>query len=313
MKTAFYTLLALCAFAGNSILCRLALGENTIDAASFTNIRLVSGIATLMMIYAFINLTNKSANKVTERVAQDSNTHPQKLASLKSTTGTWWAAAMLFTYAVTFSYAYVTLDTGTGALILFATVQLTLIMVGLITGNRLNALEWLGLLLAFSGFVYLILPTLSTPSLMGFILMSISGVAWGLYTLAGRQSMNPLADTSFNFLRTLPFVIVLLALTIAHADISAQGVGYAVLSGAVASGLGYTIWYKALPSLSAIQAGVVQLLVPILAAVGGVIFADENLSMRLIIASLTILGGILLVMSSKHLIALSIGKPSKQD
>ncbi|REL27824.1 DMT family transporter [Thalassotalea euphylliae] len=288
MKTIFYTVLALCAFAGNSILCRLALGEETIDAASFTHIRLASGIATLMLIFALFK-GRTSAQGAANKAA-------------KASTGSWWAAAMLFVYAITFSYAYITLDTGTGALILFASVQLTLIIYGLIAGNRLHPVEWFGLLVAFAGFVYLVLPTLSTPSLTGFVLMSLSGIAWGFYTLAGRQSINPLADTSFNFLRTLPLVILLFVFTINSATISTAGIAYAVMSGAIASGLGYTIWYKALPSLSAIQAGVVQLSVPILAAVGGVVFAGEDLSMRLIIASLMILGGILLVIATKHVL-----------
>lgn len=289
MKTIFYTVLALCAFAGNSILCRLALGDEAIDAASFTNIRLASGIVTLMLILAFF--------KGKKETAQSAN------KSVQASTGSWWATAMLFVYAITFSYAYITLDTGTGALILFASVQLTLIIYGLLTGNRLHPAEWFGLLIAFAGFVYLVLPTLSTPSLAGFILMSLSGVAWGFYTLAGRQSNNPLADTSFNFLRTLPLVILLFVFTLHSVNISSAGIAYAVMSGALASGLGYTIWYKALPSLSAIQAGVVQLSVPILAAIGGVVFAAESLSMRLIVASMMILGGIMLVIATKHIVS----------
>ena len=306
MKTVFYTLMALCAFAGNSILCRLALGENAIDAASFTNIRLVSGIVTLLLIYTFAKRTTENVNQANSNANQHSKVMPRK-----SATGSWWAAAMLFIYAVTFSYAYITLDTGTGALILFASVQLTLIIVSVLAGKRLLLVEWLGLTLAFSGFIYLVLPTLSTPSLLGFVLMSFSGIAWAFYTLAGKQSTNPLADTSFNFFRTLPFVSLLLIFTIYQSTVTPTGIGYAVLSGAIASGVGYAIWYRALAYLSAIQAGVLQLLVPVLAAIGGVVFANEVLSERLIIASLMILGGILLVISATKL--LSMTSPACKD
>ena len=277
MKVVLYTTIALLAFAGNSILCRLALGENAIDAASFTAIRLLSGIIVLVAIMV---------------MAQTNSTITSR--------GSWKASFMLFLYAVTFSYAYVSLETGVGALILFGSVQITIILVGLVSGNKLHYFEWLGVIVAFSGFVYLVMPGVTAPSLMGFILMSLAGIAWGFYTLAGKGSVNPLRDTSFNFLRTLPFVIGLVAITIQRSSLSQEGILLAVLSGGIASGLGYTIWYTALGGLSAIQAAVVQLLVPVIASVGGIVFLDEIFSFRLALSSIMILSGILAVMLGRY-------------
>jgi drug/metabolite transporter (DMT)-like permease len=277
MKIALYTVLALLAFAGNSILCRLALGENAIDAASFTAIRLLSGIVVLAII---IKMSSDSIS-VTSR-------------------GSWKASFMLFLYAVTFSYAYVSLETGAGALILFGAVQITMILVGLISGNKLHYFEWVGVIVAFSGFVYLVMPGVSAPSLIGFLLMSISGIAWGGYTLLGRGSANPLSDTYYNFLRSLPLVIILVIVTIQYSTMSQEGILLAILSGGIASGVGYTIWYAALGGLSGIQAAVVQLLVPVIAAIGGVMFVDEALSFRLVLASIIILGGVLVVITGKY-------------
>jgi drug/metabolite transporter (DMT)-like permease len=212
------TVFALLAFASNSVLCRLALGENAIDPSSFTIIRLISGIIILM---AVMQLSEKSNN-----------------VKLKSK-GSWLAASMLFIYAIAFSFGYVSLDTGTGALILFGSVQITMIITSVISGNKLHISEWLGLLIAFSGFVYLIIPDLVTPSLMGFMLMTISGVAWGFYTLLGRTSQSPLSDTVYNFLRTSPFILVLIFFGLNDIHLTYTGIVLAVLSGAIASGLGY--------------------------------------------------------------------------
>lgn len=277
MKTALYTLIALLAFAGNSVLCRLALGDETIDAASFTIIRLLAGIVTLLVILKLRTGTSQKPSK-----------------------GSWKAALYLFVYAITFSYAYVSIETGVGALILFCAVQITMILMQLIQGKRLITLEWLGVLVAFGGLVYLLLPGAQAPSFGGFVLMAIAGVAWGFYTLAGKGSVNPLADTSFNFLRTLPLVGTLLAVSVQQAQLSSPGVMLAVMSGAVASGIGYTIWYMALTGLGAVQAAVLQLIVPVIAAIGGVIFADEPLSLRLVLSGLLILGGILVVILGRY-------------
>ena len=271
-KTSIFTGLALIAFAANSVLCRLALGEKTIDAASFTVIRLLSGALVLLVILKIKNNNNCSHSR-----------------------GSWPASLMLFLYAITFSFAYITLDTGTGALILFGSVQITMLLLSLISGNRLHISEWMGLLLAFTGFVYLILPGVTTPSVMGFLLMAVAGIAWGIYTLIGRGSDNPLMDTSYNFLRTIPFVIILVIIAAQNAHYSTNGILLAALSGGIASGIGYTIWYIALGGLSATQAAVVQLAVPVIAALGGVIFVSEAITLRLILSGLMILGGILLV------------------
>jgi len=277
MRIVFYTSLALIAFASNSILCRLALGANTIDAASFTAIRLLSGVVVLAIILSL----------------SPSNGSPKAL-------GSWRASVMLFLYAITFSYAYLLLDTGTGALILFASVQITMILVDLISGNRPRPMEWLGMIVAFLGFVYLISPGVSAPSPIGLLLMVIAGISWGFYTLAGRGSSRPLADTTFNFIRTLPLVAALLLVSFPYTALSTTGIWLAVLSGGIASGIGYSIWYMALGGLSATQAAVVQLIVPVIAAVGGVLFAAEPLHFKLVLASATRLGGVLMVILGKQ-------------
>ena len=272
IKTSVFTALALIAFAANSVLCRLALGEETIDAASFTVIRLLSGALVLLAILAFSNDKEASASR-----------------------GSWSASLMLFVYAVAFSFAYISLDTGTGALILFGSVQITMILLSLVSGNRLHLSEWVGVIIAFTGFVYLVLPEVTSPSVMGFLLMIAAGIAWGMYTLKGRGSAHPLKDTAYNFLRTIPLVIILLVITIQDAHYSAAGVLLAVLSGGIASGIGYTIWYIALGGLSTTQAAVVQLSVPVIAAFGGVLFVSEAITARLTLSASMVLGGILLV------------------
>lgn len=277
IKTILYTALAMLAFAGNSVLCRLALADQSIDPASFTVVRLLSGVVVLITILALSKDTVAGSSK-----------------------GSWGAAGMLFIYALGFSFAYISLDTGTGALILFAAVQITMIIAGLISGTKLHAVEWLGILLAFAGFAYLVGPNVSTPSLGGLLMMTLAGVAWAFYTLAGRGSSNPLVDTSYNFLRTLPFLIILLALTLQEAQWTQRGILLAVLSGGLASGIGYAVWYRALRGLSVTLAAVVQLLVPLIAALGGVLFVGEAISLALMLASAMILGGILLVVLGRY-------------
>ncbi|MEO0368346.1 MAG: DMT family transporter [Pseudomonadota bacterium] len=270
------TILALVAFAGNSVLCRFALGDNLIDASSFTSIRLLAGIVMLVSIsYLF------------ER------------RSLHKSDGSWQASIFLFIYAAAFSFAYIYLDTGTGALILFTAVQLSMILIGIFLGNQLNRVEWFGLIAAFFGFVYLISPGITAPSLEGFLLMSVAGIAWGCYTLKGKASTNPLADTTGNFVRTLPFVALLVLMTYQNSQLSTIGVALAVVSGGLASGVGYTIWYSALKGLTTVRAAVVQLSVPIIAAIGGAIFVNEGLSLRFVISSVVILGGILTVILAR--------------
>ena len=275
-KTLFTTSFALIAFAANSIFCRLALGERSIDASSFTVIRLFSGAVVLLIIMKLFG---------------EKDAHGSK--------GSWSAASMLFIYAATFSFAYLSLDTGTGALILFGAVQLTMITIALISGDRLNLAEWIGVSVAFAGFVFLVLPAVTTPSFIGFVLMTTAGIAWGIYTLMGRQSKSPLSDTTYNFTRTLPLILVMGLFFIQNTSLTHKGVLLAVLSGAVASGIGYTIWYIALGGLSVTLAALAQLLVPIIAALGGVVFVSESLSIRFLLSASMILGGITLVVYGK--------------
>ncbi len=275
LKVSIITLCALVAFAANSVLCRFALGMGAIDAAGFTCIRLVSGAATLFLILILRNNVSSTATR-----------------------GSWLAGLMLFIYAISFSYAYLELDTGTGALILFGAVQLTMVSTSIIKGNRLLLAEWIGLALAFLGLVYLVLPGASAPSSGGFLLMAMAGVAWGIYTLIGRGSDKPLVDTAFNFIRSMPLVIVVVSITFHDFHFTAHGATLAFVSGAVTSGLGYAVWYAALRDLSTTQAAVAQLAVPIIAALGGVIFMAESITLRLGLSAIMVLGGIFIVVTA---------------
>jgi len=286
LRLCVFVILALLAFAANSVLCRLALNDGLIDPAQFTTWRLLSGAATLVFLCVFQSLK-------------------QQQIDLKATwlEGSWLSAFALFVYALGFSYAYVTLETGIGALILFGAVQLTLILFAVWAGQKLTWLEWLGLAIAFAGFVYLVLPTLSSPSLLGFVLMTLAGVAWGLYTWRGKISAKPLFATTSNFVRTIPMLLVALIVISFNGEqvpsAQLEGIILAVTSGAIMSGLGYAIWYAVLPYLSASIAAVLQLLVPIIATIGGVVFANESITMHLVIATLSVLGGVLLVIIAR--------------
>ena len=270
LRIASLTVFAMLAFASNSLLCRIALRDTSIDAASFTSIRLISGAALLAILMM--------------------GRGKRPLAG-----GTWRAAAMLFAYAVTFSFAYRQLTAATGALLLFGAVQMTMLGYGLAAGERLRGLQWLGLLVALSGLIGLLLPGLAAPPLVSALLMLAAGAAWGVYSLLGRGVTDPVAGTAGNFLRAVPFTVVLSLATAAHASFDAMGILYAVVSGAITSGLGYVLWYAALPAFKAASAATIQLSVPALAALGGVLLLDEPLSLRLLIASVAILGGIALV------------------
>jgi drug/metabolite transporter (DMT)-like permease len=267
--TPVYTALALVAFAANSIICRMALGDETIDAASFASIRLASGALVLMLI---VGVQGKSPGQK----------HP----------GSWASAGMLFLYAVTFSFAYVSLSAGTGALILFGAVQATMILGGLWQGERLRRAEWCGLVIALFGLIYLLLPGWKAPSLSGGILMATAGIAWGVYSLRGRGVSHPIAITADNFLRSVPMVLVVSVVAVSSMTISAKGVILAALSGGVTSGLGYVAWYSALRELTATRAAVAQLLVPVIAATGGVVILSEQVSLRLIVSAIMIIGGV---------------------
>lgn len=280
-KTIILTGLALIAFAANSVLCRLALGNEAIDASSFTVIRLLSGSIVLLIIISSTRRNSRST-------------------AITSTKGSWTASFMLFIYATTFSYAYISLDTATGALIIFGSVQITMILLSLISGTRLHITEWAGVVVAFTGFIYLILPGVTTPSVIGFTLMTVAGVAWGIYTLKGRGSKSPLMDTAYNFFRTTPLVVLLAISTIDNINYSSEGIVLALLPGGITSGIGYTLWYIALGGLSSTQAAVLQLSVPVIAALGGIIFVSETITFRLTISATMVLGGILIVVLGKY-------------
>lgn len=286
-KTTILTLLALMAFAANSILTRLALADGSIDPAAFTAIRLVSGALVLGLL----------ASRV----------HKKQAKTIKTD---WVAVAALFGYAAAFSFAYLYLSAGMGALILFGLVQVTMLIAGVWGGERPVSAEWVGLLLAMAGLVYLVLPGLSAPSPIGSFLMGIAGVCWGVYSLRGRRSSaasplllaDPLSNTARNFQWAAPAALILLLFRLPALHITATGVLLAALSGSVTSGIGYAVWYAALGGLAATRAALVQLSVPILAAAGGILFLSEALSSRLLIATAIILGGIVLAITSKKTI-----------
>lgn len=273
--TPVLTTLAMLAFAGNSLLCRVALRDTGIDPASFTSIRLLSGALVLWLIV-------------------------QLRAGARGPAGSGWSALALFAYAAAFSYAYLSLPAATGALLLFGAVQATMIGYGLWTGQRLAWPQWGGLALAIGGLVGLLLPGLSAPPLPGSLLMLGAGVAWGVYSLRGRGGGDPTVVTAGNFVRAAPLALLLSALTLPAMSVDATGAAYAVASGALASGVGYAVWYGALPGLRPATAASVQLSVPALTALGGVLLLDELPTLRLFIASLAILGGIALVILGRR-------------
>ncbi|MET3442051.1 drug/metabolite transporter (DMT)-like permease [Variovorax paradoxus] len=275
LQTVALTVVAMVAFAANSLLCRLALQQRGIDPASFGSIRLVSGAITLAIV---VQLRARPAS-------------PDR--------ADWLAAAMLFAYVAFFSFAYLSLSAGTGALILFGAVQLTMLGAGLGSGERFGPVAWLGFVLAAGGLVYLVLPGVTAPPLLGAVLMAIAGVAWGVYSLRGRGVADPLAATARNFTRAVPLALALSLVFVARAHVDATGIALAVASGALTSGLGYVVWYAALARLSAMQAATVQLSVPLLAAIGGVLLLSEAITPRLAAASVAILGGIAIVLSQK--------------
>ncbi|MDK1030265.1 MAG: DMT family transporter [Anaerolineae bacterium] len=269
LQTIILTLLAMVAFAANSLLNRFALGQGTLDPASFTTVRLASGAIVLGLIGLF-----------------------RKEKGWLKQSGGWFSAGFLFLYAIAFSFAYLSLNTGTGALILFGSVQVTMILAALYFGERPQILEWTGIILALGGLVYLVFPGLQAPSLLGSTLMTAAGISWGFYTLRGTNSKDPLADTASNFIRTVPFILAVSIINIRSIQLSTNGLIVASISGALTSGVGYTIWYAALRGLSKTRAATVQLSVPILAAWSGVVFLEENITLRLMLAGFLILGGI---------------------
>jgi drug/metabolite transporter (DMT)-like permease len=301
------------------VLCRAALGEQLIDANSFTLIRLASGLITLAIILLVkYHLSDKQRIAIKQKhTTEQAQGWRWFYFQHNQSKGSWLAGTMLFSYAATFSIAYQFLDTGTGALILFASVQLSMMLFALYSGKKYALKAWLGLILAFLGFVYLVLPGVSAPSLQGFLLMTTSGIAWAVYTLLGQRNpamskthqchekQDPINNTAFNFFRTIPWLILLLLFMLLmkgemSAQVSREGILLAVLSGSLASALGYSFWYTALAKIDILQASVLQLSVPVLAAIGGVLFMSEQISMRLLVAGAMIIGGILLVLLTRN-------------
>lgn len=275
LRTASLTSLTMLAFAGNSLLCRIALRDTAIDAASFTSIRLISGALVLAaLMYA----------------------RPGRVAAA----GSWRAATLLFGYAAFFSFAYRQLSAATGALLLFGAVQTTMLGYGLLRGEQLGRAQLAGLMIAVAGLIYMLLPGLSSPPLLGSIFMVGAGMAWGGYSLLGRGVLDPSAATAGNFLRAVPLTVALSLCMIGQTSIDPPGAFYAALSGGIASGLGYVLWYAVLPSLRPVSAAIIQLSVPAIAAVGGVVLLSEQITLRLLLTSVAILGGIALVVLSRR-------------
>jgi drug/metabolite transporter (DMT)-like permease len=264
------TSLAMTAFASNSLLCRLALKQTAIDPATFTFVRVFSGAIALWLV-----------------------TRMRGISLDKS--GNWPSALALFVYAAGFSFAYVGLPAGTGALLLFGAVQATMILWGFHKGERLDLIQVFGLVIALAGLVVLVFPNLSAPPLIGAMLMLSAGVAWGIYSVRGKVAGDAVAVTTGNFVRAVLFVAAGSLALISHAHVDVAGIGYAIISGAITSGLGYVIWYSALSGLRTTNAATVQLSVPVLAAAGGILLLGEPITLRYVFASVAVLGGIALV------------------
>ncbi len=269
------TALALLAFAGNSLLCRAALRDTGIDAGSFTAIRLCSGA---LVLWLLVRLR----------------------LGLPSGQGSWLSALALFTYAATFSFAYLQLSAATGALLLFGAVQASMIGWGLVKGERLSGVQSIGLVLAISGLIGLLLPGLSAPPVGSAVWMIVAGIAWGIYSLRGRGAGDPTRVTAGNFLRTVPMALLLALFFFKPSALNTQGIIYAMASGAITSGMGYALWYAALPLLRSSTAATLQLSVPVITAAGGMLLLGEPPTWRLLLSALTILGGIALVIRPAH-------------
>ena len=274
LRVPLLVVFAMLAFASNSLLCRVALRDTAIDAASFTAVRLASGALMLIVLLRLRGMQPSSG-------------------------GSWPMAAMLFAYAAFFSFAYRDLTAATGALLLFGAVQLTMMAWGLWQGERIAGLRLAGLAIAVGGLVVLLLPGLAAPPPLAAALMLGAGAAWGVYSLLGRGAGEPIAATGGNFLRSVPFAALLILTAAGYETVDYTGLAYAVVSGAITSGLGYVLWYAALPALSATSAATIQLSVPAIAAIGGAMLLAEPITARLLLASAAILGGIALTIRKK--------------
>jgi drug/metabolite transporter (DMT)-like permease len=272
LQAALLTTVTMVAFAANSIFCRKALEIPSLDAVSFTTVRLLTGAMTLWLIMRFARSKDRIGGA-----------------------GNWWAALALFVYAIAFSFAYLELGAGAGALILFGAVQITMVLVGLWSGERLSPVAWTGFIIALVGLVLLVTPGMAAPSMIGSIVMGIAGVAWGIYSLLGRNVDDPLANTAANFVRATPLTVIASLILISHTHLTPEGLLWAALSGSLTSGCGYVIWYAALKRLTATRAAIVQVSVPILAALGGVFFLSEIVTVQMLVSCVLVLGGIAMV------------------
>lgn len=276
IKLVLLAALAMTAFAANSLLCRMALVETDIDPASFTFWRLTSGALMLTLLVVMRN----------QKALQEGN-----LAS----------AIALFVYAAGFSFAYISMTTGAGALLLFGAVQVTMISWGLFKGERMSALQWGGFLLALIGLILLLLPNAAVPQLSSALMMLAAGIAWGVYSLKGKGAKFPIEATAGNFIRATPLALVLLVIFWPGGEFHAEGMAYAVASGAIASALGYALWYSILVHIAAIKAATLQLSVPVLAVFAGWVFLDETVTLRIILSSLAVIGGVAMVIWVKKI------------
>lgn len=300
MQTVMITFITLVAFAANSVLCRWALMDQTIDPLSFSIVRIISGALTLLIL-----LTLSSHCKSREELVNNDKSVETKLKLQFQFT----SILSLLVYMFGFSFAYLELGAGLGALVLFVAVQFTMIAAHLLAGNRMSLLEWCGCLLSVSGLVYLLMPTDSTssPDITSIILMALAGVGWGIYTLAGKKSTNALQSTTANFAFSSLVILVLVSLLLvipnvaSQISITEQGLIYAILSGSVASGVGYSLWYYVVKKLDTVVASIAQLSVPVIATLGGVLLLSEPVTMQFIISSTVILLGVSLVLVAPKL------------
>ena len=274
LQTLALTAAAMVAFAANSVLCRLALGAGLIDAASFATVRTIAGAGVLGVILGL-----RSGGR---------GARPN-----------WKSVASLYLYMVFFAFAYLSLSAGPGALVLFTAVQLTMFVVALRSGEHFSALSWAGLMLAIAGLVYLVSPGVTAPDPAGAALMAVAGVSWGIYSLVGRSAADPVEATAHNFIYSVPLVVATSLVFLGRFEVTATGAAYAIASGAIASGIGYVIWYAALKGLRATSAATVQLSVPVIAAIGGVLLLSEAVTTRLVVASIATLGGVALVLMQR--------------
>ncbi|MFA0510377.1 MULTISPECIES: DMT family transporter [unclassified Vibrio] len=299
MQTLMVTFITLVAFAANSVLCRWALMDQTIDPLSFSIVRILSGALTLLIL-----LTLSSQSKSKRELTNNTSLYTRLKSQFQFT-----SILSLLVYMFGFSFAYLELGAGLGALVLFVAVQFTMIAVHLFSGNRMSLIEWGGCLLSVAGLVYLLMPTESTqaPDLVSIILMSLAGIGWGIYTLAGKKSSNALQSTTANFGFSSLVILVALSLLVlipnalTQVSITEQGLIYAVISGSVASGIGYSLWYYVVKKLNTVVASIAQLSVPVIATLGGVLLLSEPVTMQFIVSSTVILLGISLVLVAPKL------------